>query len=218
MKVFGFFLIVSMPCLLWSQQRKIILNKIEKLDSIYQPIHLMQQDGSAGILVVDENSLKEKDDEMAVPILNASRDPFKSAAAYQFSAMRFLQKGLGSNFLQATVNGLIMQDPATGIGLWSSWTGLNDVFKMSESSNGLNQNSFAVAAIGESSNVEIRASKQRPQSSIGFAFSNRTYTHRLQLTHSTGMLKNGWAFSVHGNTLLNMFETITGVFTNGYSY
>ena len=218
MKVFACLLLICIPFLLWSQQRKIILNKIEKSDSIYQPIHLMQQDGSAGILVVDENSLKEKDDEMAMPILNASRDPFKSAAAYQFSAMRFQQKGLGSNFLQVTVNGLIMQDPATGTGLWSSWTGLNEVFKMSESSNGLNQNSFAVAAIGESSNVEIRASKQRPQATIGFAFSNRTYTHRLQVTHSTGMLKNGWAFSVNAAARLNMFETVPGVFTNGGSY
>lgn len=217
----GLLVLCSLPNMLWcqhQQKKKIQLYKIEKTDTVYQPVYRTQPDAAFTIPVIDENSLKENIDADAAPVLNAVRDPVKSVIAFQFSALRFQQKGLGSNYSVVTVNGVPMMDPATGTGLWSNWSGLNDVFRINETGNGLQQNSYAVAAMGESSNMDIRASKQRPQTSFGYGFSNRSFSHRIMLTHSTGMHKNGWAFSISGSGHYTTMATIPGTFNDGLSY
>jgi hypothetical protein len=52
--------------------------------------------------------------------------------------------------------------------------------------------------IATSSSIDARASKQRKQTQIGYAISNRNYTHRLNVYHGTGISKKGWAFVFAG--------------------
>ncbi|MDA9316733.1 TonB-dependent receptor, partial [Polaribacter sp.] len=44
-------------------------------------------------------------------------------------------------------------------------------------------------------NINVRASNQRTGTRISYASSNRSYAHRFMLTHSSGMLQSGWAYT-----------------------
>jgi hypothetical protein len=47
--------------------------------------------------------------------------------------------------------------------------------------------------------MDVRASAQWKQLRVGAAVSNRSYTYRPMFIYSTGLLKNGWAFSISGS-------------------
>ncbi len=189
-----------------------ILDKTYRIDSAIQPYFGIQRESVFEIAVIDETALKENTDNIQTTDLHASRDPFQSASAFQFSALHFRNKGLAGNYSGVTVNGLPMQDLSNGMGLWNQWQGLNSIFKIDENNTGFLPNSYAVAAIGSTSNIEIRASKQKAQTNFDYGFSNRTYNHRVQFTKNSGILKNGWAYSISGGGHYTTAPSIPGTF------
>ena len=196
-----------------------ILDKTYRMDSTIQPYFGIQREPVFEVAVIDETSLKESTDNILTADLHATKDPFLSASAYQFSALHFRNKGLSGNYAGVTVNGLPMQDLSNGMGLWNQWQGLNATFRIDENNNGYLPNSYAVATIGNTNNIEIRASKQKAQTNFDDGYSNSLYSHRLQFTKSSGLLKKGWAycFSVGGHFTIT--AAIPGTFhqaVNGY--
>jgi hypothetical protein len=83
---------------------------------------------------------------------------------------------------------------------------------------GLHNSTFAFGDIGDNTNIDARASKQRKQTSLAYAFSNRTYRHRIMATHSTGLSKNGWAFTVSGSRRYADEGYVPGTYYDGWSY
>ncbi|HRH60692.1 MAG TPA: TonB-dependent receptor, partial [Chitinophagaceae bacterium] len=77
---------------------------------------------------------------------------------------------------------------------------------------------FAFGDIGSTMHIDARASKQRKQTSFSYAYSNRSYDHRLMLTHSTGMSKHGWAFTFSGSRRYADEGYVQGTYYNGWSY
>lgn len=129
-------------------------------------------------------------------LLSASQDLFLSAAAYNFSAFRFDVRGLGSRHNETLVNGVNMNDPASGNVYWSLWGGLNDMFRFRQVEMGLGSMDYAMGSLNGASMIDLRASQQRAQTQVSYAASNRTYRNRIMVTHSTGVNKKGWAFSL----------------------
>eukprot|EP01041_Mallomonas_annulata_P028880 gene28880-50784_t len=66
--------------------------------------------------------------------------------------------------------------------------------------------------------MDIVAARQRKQLSVSYAVGNRSYTHRLMATYSTGMLKSGWAVSVSASWRLAGEGYIPGTFYDGKAY
>ncbi len=197
---------------------KIILDKTYRIDSSLQPYFGIQREIITEIATIDETALKENTESLLSADLHAVRDPFQSASSFQFSAIHFKEKGLNGNYARVTVNGSPMQDLASGMGLWNHWQGLNTVFKIDENNNGFLPNSYAVAAIGQSNNIDIRASKQKAQTNFDYGFSNRAYTHRFQFTTSSGISKNGWAFSISGGGNYTAQPAVPGCFQNSLNF
>ena len=199
------------------KKTKMFLDKTYQIDSVFQPYFGIQHEPENGIAVINEQTLKENTDAILTPELHATRDPFLAASSFQFSALHFRPKGLSGNFSTITLNGIPMVDASTGNGLWNLWQGLNTVFRTDENSNEFLQNSFSVTAIGTSSNVDNRASKQKAQTNFDDGFSNRAYTHRIQFTHSSGIQKKGWAFSISAGGYYTSTPNIPGVFQQAYN-
>ena len=103
----------------------------------------------------------------------------------------------------------------TPFGLWS---GLNDVFRNRDVTIGVRYNTFAFGDIGSTTNIDVRASKQKPQTIFGYAYSNRSYTHHLSFTHSTGLNKKGWAFTFSGSRRYADEGYVAGTYYNGWSW
>lgn len=170
-------------------------------------------------IALDDNDLGEGSNSQNVSsVLTAGRDPFSSAAAFNFFALRFRVRGYESDLFGTYINGISMDNLDNGFTPFGLWGGLNDVTRNRDVSNGLRPNTFAFGDIGSTTLLDVRASKQRKQTEIGYAISNRNYTHKIDLTHSTGINKKGWAFSFSGSRRYADEAYFPGSFYNGWSW
>lgn len=151
-------------------------------------------------------------------ILTASRDVFISTAAFVFGPARFRIRGYDSEDTQLMLNGIPMNDLDNGRVIWSVWGGLNDVLRNRSNMVGLGATPYAYGGIGGASSIDTRASRQRKQVRASYAVSNRTYRNRVMATYSTGLLKNGWAFTLSGSRRWAEEGYIDGTPYDAYSY
>ncbi len=167
---------------------------------------------------LDENDLGEGGSQNISSLLTAGRDPYYSAASFNFSAVRFKIRGYDDNLFSTYMNGLPMDNLDNGFTPYGLWGGLNDVMRNREVSFGLRYNTFAYGDIGSNTNIDSRASRQRAQTNISYASSNRNYSNRVIFTHSTGLSKKGWAFSVSGSRRWAGEGYVPGTYYDGWSY
>ena len=167
---------------------------------------------------LDENDLGDGGNQNISSMLSAGRDPFYSAASFNFSSVRFRIRGYDNDLFNTYMNGIPMDNLDNGFTPFGLWGGLNDVMRNRDVSWGLRNNSFAYGDIGGNTNIDSRASKQRAQTSIGYAASNRNYNNRIMLTHSTGLSKNGWAFTLSGSRRWADEGYVPGTYYNGWGY
>ena len=170
------------------------------------------------IISLDENDLGDASSQNVLSTLTGGRDPFYSAAAFNFNAVRFKIRGYDADNFGTYMNGIPMENLDNGFTPYGLWGGLNDVMRNKDQSYSLRPNTFSYGDIGSNVNIDSRASKQRKQTEFGYAFSNRAYTHRFSFTHNTGISKKGWAFSFSGSRRWAEEGYAAGTYYNGYSY
>jgi hypothetical protein len=151
-------------------------------------------------------------------VLSASRDVFVSAAAFNFSALRFRIRGYDFDNTSNYINGLPMSNLEDGFGGFNAWSGLNDVTRTRDNNVGLDAMPFAFGGVGGGSDINVRASQHRKQLRITYAISNRAYSHRLGATYSTGLLPSGWAVSLSAVRRWAQEGYIPGTFFDSYSF
>lgn len=132
-------------------------------------------------------------------LLQATQDIFLRTAAFEFSSSFFSIKGLDSGNGKVLINGIEMNKLFDGRAQWSNWGGLNDVLRNQEFNNGLSPSNYTFGGVLGSTNINTRASQQRPGTRISYASSNRSYVHRMMATYSTGIMEDGWAFTFSGS-------------------
>ncbi|MDG2357638.1 MAG: carboxypeptidase-like regulatory domain-containing protein [Polaribacter sp.] len=132
-------------------------------------------------------------------LLQSSMDIFLRTAAFEFSASFFKVKGFDSSHGKLLINGIEMNKIYNGRAQWSNWGGLNDVLRNQEFRNGLSPSNDTFGGLLGSTNINTRASEQRPGVRISYSSSNRSYQHRIMATYSSGMLKNNWAYTISGS-------------------
>ncbi|MCC6514956.1 MAG: TonB-dependent receptor [Chitinophagales bacterium] len=129
-------------------------------------------------------------------ILSAGRDPFLSAAAFNWGITRFRIRGYDNDFYDTYMNGIPTEYIDNGFSSYNLWSGLNDVTRNRENSIGLKLSTFAFGSVGGVYAIDTRASKQRKQLSVTIGTSNRTYDLRGGVTWGSGITKKGWSFAV----------------------
>ncbi|MFT4152373.1 TonB-dependent receptor [Parafilimonas sp.] len=170
------------------------------------------------IITLDDNDLGEASAQNISSLLTAGHDPFYNAATFNFSVARFRIRGYNADNSATYINGVPMDNLDNGYTPYGLWGGLNDVFRNRDINFGIRYNTFAFGDIGNSTHIDVRASKQRTQTGIGYALSNRSYDHRIIFTHSTGLNKQGWAFTVSGSWRYADEGYAPGTYFNGYSW
>ncbi|TCJ17753.1 TonB-dependent receptor [Flaviaesturariibacter flavus] len=143
---------------------------------------------------LDENDQGDAGTQNISSILTAGRDPYFNAASFNFSAVRFRLRGYENDQFSTYMNGVPMDNLDNGFAPYGLWGGLNDVMRSRDVEYGLHYTTFAFGDFGSNTNIDVRASKQRAQTSVNYANANRNYTHRVMLTHGTGLSRRGWAF------------------------
>ena len=198
MKTIVIFLIAICFChvlLAQKSPRQIGLQKKTINDSVYLSNRWNTDLESNSIPEVNENELKDVSEQMP-PLLQASRDPYATIASFQFAAMRMTARGLGNSLNQVMINGMPMADLTYGSGLWSSWNGLNSIFRIGETNTVYQQSDMGISILGTNSNIDIRPFKQKAAIDIGYGFANRGSTHRLNISMHSGLSIKGWSYGM----------------------
>lgn len=151
-------------------------------------------------------------------LLQSSKDVFTNIAGFNFSAARYRVRGYDSENFTVSMNGVTLNNPEGGRAIWAFWGGLNDITRSQESKAGIAASSFNFAGIGGYSNIDARASTIRKGTKVSYAAANRSYRNRLMVTHSTGMMSNGFAIAVSASKRWSEEGYVDGTFYNGASY
>ncbi|TVQ50108.1 MAG: TonB-dependent receptor [Saprospirales bacterium] len=202
---------------------QIIDGEITDLGAIELELITFDQGRSASnlpIIELDETDFESSDIDVQdySSLLAASRDLFNARAGFAFGQRRFRVRGYDSEYSTMMFNGIPMNDLENGRVVWGIWGGLNDVMRARTSTVGLEPAEFAFTDIGGGTSIDTRASQQWQQTRISYAFSNRSYHHRLMATHNTGVLPGGWALSLSASRRYAEGGYVEGSFYDAYSY
>ncbi|MBS1927966.1 MAG: TonB-dependent receptor [Chitinophagaceae bacterium] len=170
------------------------------------------------VISLDESEEESGSAQNVSSLLSAGRDPYLNAATFKFSAVRFRVRGYDADQFGTYINGAPMENLDNGFTPYGQWGGLNDVLRNRETTLGLAASPNAFGDFGGVTSFDTRASHQRKQTSINYAVSNRTYTHRLMVTHSTGLNMKGWAFSFSASRRWADEGYTDGTFYDGWSF
>lgn len=173
-------------------------------------------------IALEDNNVSASDDGVGSQnisgVLTASRDPFLNTTAFVFGPYRFQPRGYDRNQQEVQINGAPMNDIETGDAYWNQWGGLNDVFRGRSNSYGLQPSDYAYGGINGTTFFDASAASQRKQTRVTYSLTNRLYRNRLMVTHSSGLMKNGWAYSLSASRRWSKEGYVSGTFYDGYSY
>lgn len=169
------------------------------------------------VVSLDENDNLDGSAQNVSSQMNAGRNPFINAATFNFSAVRFRIRGYDADLFATYMNGVPMENLDNGFTPYGLWGGLNDVLRNRQNTNGLQMAKYGAGDLGGSTFLDTRAFRQRRQTTINYAVSNRNYSNRVFITHSTGFNKKGWAFSVSGSRRWADEGFTDGTYYDGWS-
>ena len=132
-------------------------------------------------------------------LLQSSNGVFLRAAAYSFSATFFRKRGYSQRQGKVLINGIEMNKIYDGDPEYSSFGGLNDLQRNRVYTRGIAANDNTFGALNGTNNTIMRATQYRKGGRVSFASSNRSYRGRVMASYSSGILKDGWAFSFLGS-------------------
>jgi hypothetical protein len=179
-------------------------------------VNASENQGESTITTLDsDDDVKEQ---FVSGLLHSSNDAFVSISNYTLSSGYFRPRGYDNEYSEVLVSGLAMNDPETGRPNFSDWGGLNDATRYKESAYGLNPTRYSFGTISGTTDIDVRASHQRKQLKASYAFSNKSYQHRVMITYSTGAMKNGWAVTASASTRQGDHGYVKGTFYDAYAY
>jgi len=164
---------------------------------LLEPDLLRDQQHSA-IITLSDQELDEEEGgfDNVSGLLQATKDAFLNAAAFDFSQTFFRPRGLNSEEGLLLINGIEMNKMYNGRPLWSNWGGLNDVQRNQVFSMGLEPSDVSFGGLSGTTNMIMRASGYTQGGKFSYAASNRSYTGRAMGSYSSGLTPSGWAYSL----------------------
>ncbi|MBD0405115.1 hypothetical protein [Flammeovirga sp. EKP202] len=163
-------------------------------------IKLFQETDEASTIALSLTDLDSDDDSQSTPgLLFSSGDAYSSIAGFAWGPYWFRQRGYNSSYMKVYFDGVDMASPERGYASWSLWGGLNDVIRNKEVTTSFQPIDFDFGDVGGSTNIISDPSSQKPGYKAVYSLGNGSYNHRIMLTYSTGLMDNGWAFTVSGS-------------------
>jgi hypothetical protein len=153
------------------------------------------------LVTITENDLGDDNSgsESTAGLLQSSRDAYQQAAAFNWGQARFRMRGLDNEYGVTMINGISMNKIYDGRPQWSNWGGLNDATRIQEFTLGSAPSDYTFGGILGTQEINTRASLYRKGTRISMAGTNTNYSWRSMVTHNSGLMDNGWAYSISGS-------------------
>lgn len=171
--------------------------------------------------IFDEEQIADDDGmtQSVGTIQGATDDIFYQGASYNFSAVYFKLRGLDNSWSSNHINGINFNDPMRGSFSYSSLGGMTSgAFRAQSVSVGIDDAAFALGGIGGTSNITTYASEYAPGFRGNLSYTNSNYMLRAMLQYSTGVTKDGWAFSANVIGRYAPEGVIEGTWYNSFGY
>ncbi|MCZ8197951.1 MAG: TonB-dependent receptor [Flavobacterium sp.] len=152
------------------------------------------------LITITDNDLGDDNSgsESTSALLQASRDAFQQAAAYNFGQARFSVRGIDNEYSTVMINGVSMNRLSDGRPQYSNWGGLNDATRNQEFTDGSKPSDYTFGGIAGTQEMNTQASIYRKGTRLSFLSTNTNYNFRAMVTHASGMDKDGWAYVISG--------------------
>ena len=176
--------------------------------------------GDLNDMYADESAMDAGDDDdngrqNIVALTGANDDIYYNTASYNFGPMYFNYRGMRSEYQTIYLNGIEMNDPIRGRFNFSSLLGLTSrAFRNKTSAVGTAVANFGMGNLGGSVNYNTITDTYAPGFNGSLAYTNSNYMFRAMATYSTGLSKNGWAFTISGIGRYSKEGVIDGTFYN----
>lgn len=150
------------------------------------------------LVTITENDLGDDNSgsESTSGLLQATRDTYQQAAAFNWGQSRFRIRGLDNEYGTTMINGIVMNKLYDGRPQWSNWGGLNDATRNQEFTMGSAPSDYTFGSALGTQEINTRASFYRPGSRISMSGTNTNYSWRTMGTFASGMDKKGWAYVI----------------------
>lgn len=180
-------------------QVEIVSGKILDLGNIFLEVDIISEQ-QASLITLTDNDLSDDNSgsESTAGLLQASKDVFQQAAAYNFGQARFSIRGSDNEYSTILINGILMNRVSDGRPQYSNWGGLNDATRNQEYTDGSKPSDYTFGGIAGTQYITTRASVYRPGTRVSFLGTNTNYSYRAMATHASGMDKDGWAYVISG--------------------
>ena len=149
-------------------------------------------------------------------LTGASDDVYYIAANYDFQPMRFRIRGYDSKYTETYINGISFNDLARGRFNYSTLGGMSRAFRDKTTALGLSAANFGFGNIGGATDINTTASHYAPGFNGSVAYTNSNYMLRAMALYSTGLNKNGWAFTMSAIGRYAKEGVIDGTFYNSF--
>ena len=176
--------------------------------------------GDLNDIYADESAMDNGDDDDSgrqsiVALTGANDDIYYNTASYNFGPMYFNYRGMRSEYQTVYLNGIEMNDPIRGRFNFSSLLGMTSrAFRNKTSAVGTAVANYGMGGIGGSVNYNTITDTSAPGFNGSLAFTNSNYMFRAMATYSTGLSKNGWAFTISGIGRYAKEGVVDGTFYN----
>lgn len=155
--------------------------------------------GDAEDLMFDE-SLMDNDEGAAqgVSALTGANDNiYYNTASYNFGPMYFRYRGMDSQYQSVYLNGIRMNDLIRGSFTFNNLLGMTSrAFRNKTTTVGLDASTYGFGDLAGSVNYNTVTDLYAPGFNGSLAYTNSNYMMRAMATYSSGLNKQGWAFTV----------------------
>jgi len=177
---------------------EIVAGQVLDLGVVVLEEDIQTNEQQLSLVTITENDLGDDNSgsESTSGLLQASRDAYQQAAAFNWGGARFRIRGLDNEYGTTMINGVVMNKIYDGRPQWGNWGGLNDATRNQEFTMGSAPSDYTFGGILGTQEINTRASIYRPGTRISFSGTNTNYNWRAMGTHASGLDSKGWAFVV----------------------
>lgn len=154
----------------------------------------------------------------APTILFGTNDPYNSIVGYDFTNIRFNNRGYNSETQDVYLSGVKLNDAITGYSPYSLWTGLNEAMRLKESTNGLEVSNYGFGGYNGTTNILANPANVRKGLRASVLTNSAMYRLRLMLTYGSGVRDDGWSYAVNVSARVGGNDWIQGVYYRSFAY
>lgn len=169
----------------------------------------------------DESILVEEDgisSSTTSILLHASgtNEPFLNALSFVFSGFQ-VQPRADRKGQQVWLNGILMNDVLTKQANWSSWSGLNELFKNQNLSYGIRAAHNAFGGLNGNVAFDFAPLEQSKQMKFAYGIANKTYQHKLMFSYHSGLSVHNSAWSISMSRRWADESYVPGTYFNAFA-